>query len=97
MWLLLLGYGVDNPHSVLFVVLCTINGWEIDPHNPLFGGPIPNLLGKYEQILIIDCVKGAWHVFFMFLAVNINDKALKVWNLESTSNFDLKQKMESLA
>ena len=59
MWLLLLGYGVDNLHSVLLVVLCTINVWERGPHNTLFGGPILNLLGKYEQILIIDSINGS--------------------------------------
>ena len=58
MWIPLLGYGVDNPHSVLCFVFCTINVWERGHHNR-FGGPIPNLLGKYEQILIIDSVKGS--------------------------------------
>ena len=40
-------------------------------HNPPFGGPIPNLLGKYEQILIIDCVR-SHDTFFTFSAININ-------------------------
>ena len=59
MWLFLLGYGVDNPNSVPFVVLCIINVWKRGPQYPPFGGSIPNLLGKYEQILIIDYAKGS--------------------------------------